>query len=269
MNYHTQDRICIWESRILHREDTIYEGSSKRFRIIFILKGTLKLSVNDFDYMTVLDNEMIIIPSNCAYKMKIQQYVHFISCNFYVEALLSEKRFIHDLIPLLNANPADHFTKLHINKRIRSFLMLLNNQLEDGLDNNSFFDLKERELFMLLFNYYSNEDLARFFAPFLCEDIQFKEFVLAHYLRVKNVQELASLANYSTSGFIKKFQRYFDESPYRWMQKQKANLILNDIKRGLKPLQEIAAEYNFSSYQHFANFCKIHFGFPPTEIAKR
>lgn len=90
-----------------------------------------------------------------------------------------------------------------------------------------------------------------------------------NYLKVNNVQELAAMANYSTSGFIKKFQKYFDDSPYHWIQKQKAKQIYMEISRKVKSLQEIATEYNFSSYQHFASFCKIHFGLPPTEISDK
>ncbi|MDR1372796.1 MAG: helix-turn-helix domain-containing protein [Dysgonamonadaceae bacterium] len=78
--------------------------------------------------------------------------------------------------------------------------------------------------------------------------------------------ELASLSNSSQSGFIKKFRSTFDESPYRWMQKQKAKLILNDMNKGQKSLQEIAIEYNFSSYQHFAKFCHRFFKMSPTAI---
>jgi AraC-like DNA-binding protein len=53
------------------------------------------------------------------------------------------------------------------------------------------------------------------------------------------------------------------------MQKQKAAKILIEINRGVKSLQEIANEYKFSSYQHFSAFCKLMFGFPPTEIYRK
>jgi AraC-like DNA-binding protein len=89
-----------------------------------------------------------------------------------------------------------------------------------------------------------------------------------NYLNINNIQELAELANYSTSGFIKKFQRCFNEAPYGWIQKQKAKQIAIDIKQGAKSLQEIAGDYKFSSYQHFSSFCKKQFGFPPTELYK-
>jgi AraC-like DNA-binding protein len=108
--------------------------------------------------------------------------------------------------------------------------------------------------------------LAQFLHFIVSENVQFKEFVINNYRNVKNVQELAALANYSTSGFIKKFQKCFNDSPYGWMQKQRAKQILIEIKQGVKSLQEIAVEYKFSSYQHFSNFCKKQLGFPPTKI---
>jgi AraC-like DNA-binding protein len=92
------------------------------------------------------------------------------------------------------------------------------------------------------------------------------KIVMNNYYNAKNVKDLAKYANYSTSGFIKKFQKCFNDSPYEWMQKQKAKKISVEIIRGIKSLQEIASEYNFSSYQHFSVFCKAQLGSTPTEI---
>jgi len=164
---------------------------------------------------------------------------------------------------------SNHFEKLPIKKRINDYLVQLDQCLQEGLDSVYFQELKRHELFLLLFFYYSKQSMAKFLHCILFEDIQFRGFIMKNYQRVKNVQDLAVLANYSTSGFIKRFHRCFNESPYKWMQRQKANQILFDIREGTKSLQEIATLYNFSSYQHFATFCKIQFGFPPTKISDR
>jgi AraC-like DNA-binding protein len=132
-----------------------------------------------------------------------------------------------------------------------------------------FFELKRQEFFYLLFNYYQKQDLARFLHCILSKDIQFEKFVMTNYSNAKNVQELAKSANYSASGFIKKFQKCFNDSPYKWMQKQKAKQISIEINRGQKSLQEIASEYKFSSYQHFSVFCKTQLGSPPKEILSK
>ncbi|MDR2868431.1 MAG: helix-turn-helix domain-containing protein [Bacteroidales bacterium] len=63
---------------------------------------------------------------------------------------------------------------------------------------------------------------------------------------------------------MKKFNNNFGESPYQWIQKQKAKQIYIDIINKKKSLKEITSDYNFSSYQHFVKFCKEYLGFPPT-----
>ncbi len=97
-------------------------------------------------------------------------------------------------------------------------------------------------------------------------DERFRQTVFDCWNEVKTVAELATRTNYSTSGFIKRFKRIFGESPYRWMSHRKAAAILADITEGNTPLKEVAARYNFSSYQHFADFCKTQYGVPPTRI---
>jgi AraC-like DNA-binding protein len=238
---------------------------SSEIVIYFITEGSINLLINEQKSEIVNSGEMFVIPNGCAYKMEMLTYTCIMSCSFFVESLFSEYLRIDELLSW-KKEINEEFTKLPISKPIESYLFILDQNLKDGIDSPYFFDLKRQELFFLLFFYYTRLDLAKFLYYIICEDIQFKKFILNNYQRVKNVQELAKTANYSTSGFIKRFQRYFNESPYRWMQRQKANQILRDITQGEKSFQEIAAEYDFTSYQHFANFCKIQFGFPPTQI---
>ena len=146
---------------------------------------------------------------------------------------------------------------------------MLDSYLKEGIYSTNLFELKRQELFYLFFYYYSKSDLVQFLDCVLSRDIQFKNLVVSNYLHTKDVQELAKLANYSTSGFIKKFQKCFNDSPYKWMQKQKAKQIAVEIYQGIKSLQEIANEYNFSSYQHFSVFCKTQLGAPPTAILEK
>jgi AraC-like DNA-binding protein len=129
--------------------------------------------------------------------------------------------------------------------------------------------MKRNELFLLFFVYYTKEELTHFLSKLSSKDFQFKRFVMGNYLSIKNVGELAEKANYSISGFIKKFHSNFGESPYQWIQKQKAKQIYVDINDRKKTLKEIASDYNFSSYQHFAKFCKTYLGSPPTATITR
>jgi AraC-like DNA-binding protein len=256
----------IWDNMYFLQDHNVNENIPHEPIIYFVIKGRIHLLINDMEKYIIYPQEMFMIPEDSSYSIKTSEQVYLMSCRMPVESLFSEQILIDELIPQFE-NIQNQFTKLPIKKTISRYLALLNNHMRDGLNSNIFYELKRHELFLLLFAYYTKKELAELLYSILSKNIQFKKFVMNNYLSVKNVQELAALANYSTSGFIKKFQKYFNESPYQWMQKQKAKQILIEINRGVKSLQEIANEYKFSSYQHFAGFCKSQLGFPPTEIS--
>lgn len=234
--------------------------------IIFVIKGSIKVIVNGLDKHIVNSKEMFMLQDDCSYTINcVRRQAEIIACPFCGETLLSEQALIDELLSLYN-DKHDKFNKLPFKGGIMSYLVLLQNYISNEINSYYFFDLKRKEFFFILFVYYSKEELAQFLHAYISKNVIFKEFVMANYNKVKDIKELASLANYSTSGFIKKFQRCFNDSPYRWMQKQRAQQILIEIKQGIKPLQEISIEYKFSSYQHFSNFCKKQFGFPPTKV---
>jgi AraC-like DNA-binding protein len=232
--------------------------------IVFIIKGRVKVLVNELETYIVNSKEMFLIEEDCSYTIDVMKQAQVMTCLFQSETFLSEQALIKELLPLCNNK--ENFPQLPIKDVIFSYLLLLQIYIQDNVNTTYFFELKRQELFILLCFYYSKEELAQFLQFIISGNVQFKEFIMNNYRRVKNVQELAALANYSKSGFIKRFRRCFNDSPYGWMQRQRAKQILIEIKQGVKSLQEIAVEYKFSSYQHFSNFCKKQFGLPPTKI---
>jgi len=255
----------IWESVLLTKNTCLSIKELSDPVIFFLIDGSAQLTVNETDIYTINLYEMFLLPNAYSCKIEALSQSSIMACSLSIEILLSESKFLEDLMfEYSDSRPT--IRKMPISKTILQFLLLLRKCMEEGLASYYFFELKRNELNLLLFAYYDKDKLAQFLKNVLSKDIQFKRFVLDNYLIVKNVQELAALANYSTSGFIKKFQKIFDESPYKWMQKQRAAKILIEINRGVKPLQEIANEYKFSSYQHFSAFCKVTFGFSPIVI---
>jgi len=258
----------IWENVSLSKKECWIVDELSEPIIFFLLKGSIQLTINDTDIYIINRNEMLMLPNTNLYKIEAITQSVGIVCSLSVEFLLSEKIILEEQTSK-NDNQKKIINKLPISENIFQFLLLLRKCMREKFVSQYYFNLKRNELNLLLFMHYNKRELAQFFENALSKDIQFKQFVLNNYLRVKNVQELAALANFSTSGFIKKFQRVFDESPYKWIQKQKAAKILIEINRGVKPLQEIANEYKFSSYQHFSGFCKATFGSPPVKIYKK
>jgi AraC-like DNA-binding protein len=255
----------IWENIFLPEQTYRITEKLSDPVIFFLLEGNIRFTINDTDIYTVDAGEMIFFPEAIPFRIEALKQSSIMKCALSIESLLLKTKLLEEL-NFKTTNQEETVKKLPVLEIIEQFLVLLRKCMEKGLASYYFFDLKRCELNQLLFACYEKEKLARFLQPVLSKDIQFRHFVLNNYLKVKNVRELAILANYSVSGFIKKFQKVFNESPYQWMQKQKAAKILIDINRGVKSLQEIANEYKFSSYQHFSGFCKAMFGFPPTDI---
>lgn len=261
-----QKQHSIWESLTLSKGSPIVEHLSMDPVIFFVLSGSVRFKVSDVETHTVSSEEMFMVQVDSSCEITMLETTHVIICNVPMDFWYKEQKWIEGIISD-NGNISGEFNKLPIKRMIINYLQLLDLYIKERLYSQEFFELKRQELFFLLVHHYPKDELSHFLQCVLSNDIQFKNLVMNNYLQVKNVQELAKLANYSTSGFIKKFQRCFNNSPYKWMQAQKAKKIFIDITTGIKSLQEIANEYKFSSYQHFSVFCKAQLGVPPTAIS--
>jgi AraC-like DNA-binding protein len=255
----------IWENIPLQGKTYWMNENLSEPVIFFLMEGNIEVAIKEADVYTVGKGEMILLPEAVPCRIEALSQSSVMMCSLSMESLLVKNKLLEEL-SFGNTGQKKNIKKLPISETIWQFLLLLHKCMKEGLVSYYFLDLKRSELGQLLFAYYKKEELAQFLQPVLSKDIQFRHFVLNNYLSVKNVRELAVLANYSTPGFIKKFEKVFGEAPYQWMLKQKAAKILIDINKGVKSLQEMANEYKFSSYQHFSSFCKAMFGFPPSEI---
>lgn len=235
--------------------------------LIFMLEGELTISYGKDVEKKLPKGKIMLLVTNSHLKavamkdsrlmiMKIPPHIQL--CDRYaLEQLLQEEG---------DKSPGLSF--LEINKIMNSYLKTIELLLSEGLKCIFFFEMKIKELFFILRGYYTKEELYAFFHPLLSNDMTFSDFVQRNYHKVKTVKELAVLANYSLSGFVKRFKRVFGMSAYQWMKEQKAKIIYHEINDMTKALKEISFEYGFSSPAHFNDFCKIHFGSTPGNIRK-
>lgn len=160
-------------------------------------------------------------------------------------------------------------TLLEANTIISNYMLVLDTYINEGIGHNDLFEYKIKEFFYLLQQYYSKDELFDFFYFYLTNDIGFSNMVKAYSYKVKTVQELADLTNYSLSGFHKRFKRVFGISAYQWMTEQRSKNILHEIISTTKSLKEISDEYEFSSPSHFNDFCKKHYKITPGSIRRK
>jgi len=257
---------CIWQSNRLETGEHLLEEGMQGIAIVVVMKGVIQfLPKSGGEPFWLQEREVCLISFAPPYKVKVQEDAHLLICMFHLDIFPFDRDMLGALLPFYHKEEKDHVV-LQANELIVSFAGLMEEYIQKGVKSDLLFDIKRQEFFLLFFATYSRQELASFFYPLIGEDVQFKEFVVSNYIKAKNVQQLAQMANYSTSGFIKKFMKYFNESPYQWMLRQKAKLILDEICSSQIALKEIAFKYNFSSYQHFMEFCKMQFGVTPSQL---
>lgn len=266
---HYQNEKPLIKNYFYKRGEIISEELSAFSRLCFVRQGSVNLSINEFQNNEIYSGQFFLIPPSSTFRIEVKEDSDLIVIRFQVQVNLCENFSMTELYDYFEEGVTPEFKILSFTPEIDAYLKLLDIYLKDGINCIHFHEMKKDELFIVLRAYYPKEELAALFYPILNkEDLHFKNFVLEKSLCAKNVQELATMANYSTSGFIKRFSRSFNESPYRWMLQYKADHILHDIYSEDKTLKEIYTKYNFSSMSHFISFCKKQYGKTPGKIRK-
>ncbi len=238
--------------------------------LVFVLQGQLLVSFNDYVNETVNQDSFFFVPAETQYKSKALESTVILLfrlttnlnfCDhFSFEMLLSEHN---------KTQSASDFITLKANAPLISYMETMDQLMKAGLRCSYFFELKLKELLFNLRAYYSTESLSALFSSILTDDISFSNKVYEICYKVKSSKELASMMNYSPSGFEKRFKRIFGVSAYQWMKMKKARNIYHEIKCTAKTFSEIGFEYGFSSSSYFNDFCKSNFGQTPGALRKQ
>lgn len=252
-------------------KDGVRENTISESKIMLVMKGEFTISYDNHVDKKVSEGKMLLLPSSCKYIARSDEDASVFIFRLRDKVELCDRVSLEQLFNRFKEKcreHADEFNLLEIKKEIDCYLQALTLYITDGLKCRYFLELKIKEFFYLLRVYYPKEELAQFFYPLLSSDTNFSEFVYNNYNKVKTVQDLASLSNYSHSGFIKHFKKTFGVPAYQWMKRQKANRILHEINCSDKTIKQICDDYDFSSLSQFNDFCKSNFGYPPSQIRK-
>lgn len=235
--------------------------------ILFIRSGEIELLCNE--HVRILKSgEIILIPKASEFAIKgIANTDIVIHCFERIQKLYDHLAFEKLLVYSDKKNYKFGPTKLlpAFNPFLDSIVFYLNNKI----NCKHMHEVKQAEMLMLFRLFYSKEECAEFFYPIINSNIEFKNLVLDHYKKVKKVHELAEICCLSLSTFNRKFKLFFNDSPYQWMQKQKARHIQMKLRDPNIPICDIIEEFGFSSSGHFTTYCKIHFNMTPTQLRKK
>ena len=231
--------------------------------ILFVLKGSLRLSCNEFQF-TISEGKMVFVCRESLFSTYSLEKCEVVVALFEGGIWPCQKVSFSELFHLRDVIEY-RMEPLEIKDRLYRFLELLECYLKDGANCIHFHEIKIKELFWSMRFYYSKKELAGFFYMIIGRSQDFRNKVLNNYKRCKTVKELASTCGISLSAFKRQFLAEFGKTPAIWMEEQ----LVREIKYKLSvtdiPLGSIVYELNFSSLAHFSRFCKRCLGCSPKE----
>lgn len=243
-------------------------------KIVFLMQGHLRLIFNDFLSRKTMKGEILFLPAGRTYSYLALTDTRMIIFrpdtpiklreNFRIEELLVNREnkddyhsYTRSLIGVLDAKPQ----LWHLSEE-------LNACITDGIKCDCYFDIKTKELLLILYIYYSKEDLYNFFYSILSQDTAFSEYIRLNWNKFHSVNEMAKSMNLTHKQFYKRFISMFGQTPQQWMKESRASSILKELIFTSKLIKQIANENSFNSEPQFTRFCKRQLGKTPTQIRK-
>lgn len=244
---------------------TVIERDLTSSEIVFCIGGEFILSHGKIVDKKIPTGKIMFFPPGVHIKAVISQDAHLIIARPKGIIQLCECFSIQHFYEKKETT-TEKFHMLDINEKIRRYIEDFVETVNDGTKCHYYSEIKIKEFFFLLRNYYPKEELNDFFSPLQGNDAQFMDLMYQNYRQVKSVAELAGLSRYSISGFKKQFQRVFGTSPSFWLRDRKAAFIFQDLNGSPLTIKELADKYDFSSVSSFSTFCLNNFGLPPGKI---
>lgn len=263
-NYRTNSSICFRQVNLISGEG--FENDSPNgICLLFIISGGISVISKENRIKDINAGEMIVLSALDCYRVLCCDRAELV-----VFTSDHPKEYSGGLLKSLKKQCEEisyYFDKLPIRRPLDSFLNLLLNYLKDGMNCGYLQEEKQEELFILLSNYYTRDELGLFLYPYMMQkDTDFRKIVLVNSLKAKSVQELIFLCGYTASGFKKIFKEMFDEPIYQWMLQQKAEKLRYCLAEDDVNLKGLIDEFGFSSPAHFTKFCKKWLEKTPTQF---
>jgi len=157
--------------------------------------------------------------------------------------------------------PYNNILEIYVNS-----IKLIMNQDIGHKNQGELVKLKGLELLYYLYHQES-EDLTRTLIAYQHDD----ESIIRHTVEKNfrnnlSLEELAFLCNMSVSNFKRKFEKYFEKTPGKWIKDKKLQFAHDLVLKSNKTIDEISFEAGFSSSSYFIKSFKDKYGMSPSRL---
>ncbi len=247
--------------------ETITQSALYNNLIFFIMSGSVKIYFRKKELKTINELHMFYLKKQEDYIFEIETDANILVFSF--ESVLVQELAMFQTICRFGIEQNSNIQVLSIVEPLYSFLQLISQYLKKEIYDYILFETKQKELFHILKTFYRKDEMAGFFGMLTDATSVFKAQIFNNYMKVKTINELASLLGYGVTTFRVKFKEQFGVSAYRWILNQKSKQIIYNMTVEGDGFAKIIDDFDFSSYSHFNKFCKSQYGYTPGELRKR
>ena len=187
----------------------------------------------------------------------------------FLKQLVNENRRNLPLLNLTDAG-AEHVLLLNVNELSKSFfLSMLPYFSQSPPPPENLVELKFKELVLSLLSDKKNEHFLSWLNALSDDHRQSLEEVMhSNYTFNLTLSQYASLACKSIPTFNREFKKIFNDTPAKWIVKQRMMLATDLLENSFLRIGEIALECGFENQTHFSRVFKEKTGFSPMQFRK-
>lgn len=247
--------------------DTIVLEYKDYNHIIVILKGKLLIEYDEFVNTEFAEGEIVFMPSYSRSHLEALEESRVLIGTFEMPTDICIAKSM-EMLWKIRSGMEYTFASVPIKPAMQQYLDLLVMYLESGMQCAHLHEIKEKELFLVLRWFYTDEEFVRLFYLIIGKSLDFRDMVIKNYDKVKSIEELARVVGMSRSNFDARFKKVFGMPPKQWMLQRKARSIRFYMTKPNVTIGDVIRKYGFESFTHFNRFSKQQFGKSPSELMK-
>lgn len=236
--------------------------------LVFLRSGSFEVSsVERTDYHVRESNALFLSRSH-TYTFEAKEDCSLLIARFVTGSLTGEGDTYRSIAAEVS-KVAYKFTAVPMQSVLAGFVDSVVFFLENNVNTEMMHRAKMEEMFVIFRHFYPREVFLRTFYSLFNNNLSFRTLVINNAPHAKNVEALAKMCGHSLSHFKLLFGQHFDQTPYVWMQQNRAveiGALLNDTSI---PIKSIIKKYGFTSHGHFSLFCRKFLGDTPRTIRRR
>lgn len=236
-------------------------------RLLFVRSGSFVISSIERTDYSVEQSNLIFCSRAYRYTIVADSDVQLLIARF-VTGNLTEGETYRSVATEV-AKISYRFTAVPVLDVMEQFAASVEFYLAQGVNTMSMHRAKIEEMFVIFRHFYDREIYLRTFYSLLNNTTSFRTLVINNAPNAKNVEMLAKMCGHSLSHFKLLFGQYFDQTPYVWMQQNRAIEISELLHDTSIPIKSIIKKYGFTSHGHFSLFCRKFLGDTPRSLRRR